>query len=131
MVGYGGDDGVPNFHYNDVIMDTIASQITSLTSVYSTVYSDADQKISKLRVTGLCAGNSPKAGKFPSQMASSAENVSISWRHHIIEVYMYINTIDRVVSFIIVARIHIIILSWVCIANFVYPQISRMKTTQI
>ena len=30
-------------HYNDVIMGTIASQITSLTIVYSTVYSDADQ----------------------------------------------------------------------------------------
>ena len=32
-------------HYNDVIMGTIASQITSLTIVYSTVYSDADQRI--------------------------------------------------------------------------------------
>ena len=31
-------------HYNDVIMDAIASQITSLTIVYSTVYSDADQR---------------------------------------------------------------------------------------
>ena len=31
-------------HYNDVIMSTIASQITSLTIVYSTVYSDADQR---------------------------------------------------------------------------------------
>ena len=30
-------------HYNDVIMGTIASQITSLTSVYSSVYSGADQ----------------------------------------------------------------------------------------
>ena len=30
-------------HYDDVIMWTIASEITSLTSVYSTVYSDADQ----------------------------------------------------------------------------------------
>ena len=30
-------------HYYDVIMDTIASQITSLTIIYSTVYSDADQ----------------------------------------------------------------------------------------
>ena len=29
-------------HYNDVIMTTIASQITSLTVVWSTVYSDAD-----------------------------------------------------------------------------------------
>ena len=31
-------------HYNDVIMDTIASQITSLIIVYSTVYSGADQR---------------------------------------------------------------------------------------
>ena len=31
-------------HYIDVIMTTIASQITSLTVVYSTVYSDADQR---------------------------------------------------------------------------------------
>ena len=30
-------------HYNDVIMSTIASQVTSLTIVYSTVYSGADQ----------------------------------------------------------------------------------------
>ena len=31
-------------HYNDVIMGTIASHITSLTIVYSIVYSDADQR---------------------------------------------------------------------------------------
>ena len=31
-------------HYGDVIMGTISSQITSLTIVYSTVYSDADQR---------------------------------------------------------------------------------------
>ena len=31
-------------HYNDVIMGTIASQITSLTIVYSTFDSDADQR---------------------------------------------------------------------------------------
>ena len=31
-------------HYDDVIMGAIASQITSLTIVYSTVYSDADQR---------------------------------------------------------------------------------------
>ena len=31
-------------HYNDVIMNKIASQITSLTIVYSTVYSGADQR---------------------------------------------------------------------------------------
>ena len=31
-------------HYIDVITTTVASQITSLTAVYSTVYSDADQR---------------------------------------------------------------------------------------
>ena len=40
------------------------------------------KKTSKLRVTGLCAGNSPGTGEFPAQMASYAENVSIWWRHH-------------------------------------------------
>ena len=33
-----------NKHYIDVIMGTMASQITSLTIAYSTVYSDADQR---------------------------------------------------------------------------------------
>ena len=40
------------------------------------------KKTSKLRVTGLCVGNSPGTGEFPTQMASNAENVSIWWRHH-------------------------------------------------
>ena len=50
-------------------MGAIATQITSLKIVYSTVYSDADKKkkTSKLRVTGLCAGNIPGTGEFPTQ----------------------------------------------------------------
>ena len=40
------------------------------------------KKTSKLRVTGLCAGNSPGTGEFPAQMASNVENVFIGWRHH-------------------------------------------------
>ena len=32
------------YHYNDIILGAIASQITSLTIVYSTVYSDADHR---------------------------------------------------------------------------------------
>ena len=40
------------------------------------------KKISKLRVAGLCEGNSPGTGESPTQMASNAENVSIWWRHH-------------------------------------------------
>ena len=38
------ESGTKLRHYNDVIMGTIASQITSLTIVYSTVYSDTDQR---------------------------------------------------------------------------------------
>ena len=61
-------------HYDDVIMRTMASQITSLTSVYSILFRRRSKKTSKRRVTGLCEGN--------SQMVSNAENLSIWWRHH-------------------------------------------------
>ena len=44
------------------------------------------KKTSKLRVTGLCAGNSPWTAEFPAQMASDSENVSIWWRHHVLNV---------------------------------------------
>ena len=71
-----------NDHCTDVIMSAMASQITGVSIVCSTVGSDADRKISKLRVTGLCAGNSPVTCEFPAQKASEAENVSIWWRHH-------------------------------------------------
>ena len=73
-------------HYGDVIMGVITSQITSLTIVYSSVYSDRrrSKKTSELRVTGLGAGNSPGTGEFPAQMASNAENISIWWRHHVL-----------------------------------------------
>ena len=56
---------------------SMASQITSLTIVYPTVYSGADQRK---------AGNSPMTSEFPAQKASNAENVSIWWRHHDIPV---------------------------------------------
>ena len=62
-------------------MGVVASQITSLTTVYSTLYSGTEKK-SKLRVSGLCEGNSPVIGECPAQMTSNMENVSIWWRHH-------------------------------------------------
>ena len=80
-------------NYNDIIMSAMASQITSLTIIYSTVYSNCkSKKTSKLRVTGLCAGNSPVTGEFPAQRASNAENVSIWWRHH--ELPLWCNTLE-------------------------------------
>ena len=66
-------------HYNDIIMRAMASQITSLTIVYSIVYSGADQRkyqssASLAFVRGI--------HRWPAQRASNAENVSIWWRHH-------------------------------------------------
>ena len=40
------------------------------------------ENIKKLRITGLCAGNSQVTGEFPAQNASNVENGSIWWRHH-------------------------------------------------
>ena len=50
-----GDVHMSQWHYSDVIMGAIASQITSLTIVYSTVYSGADQiNIKAPRHWALC-----------------------------------------------------------------------------
>ena len=68
-------DGHRRMHYNDVIMTTIASQITSLTIVYSTVYSGADQSkhqssASLAFVWGIHRGpvNSPHKGPVTRKM---------------------------------------------------------------
>ena len=74
------------YHYSDVLMGMMVSQITSLAGVYQLnhLFRHKSKKTSKLRVTGLCARNSPVTGEFPAQMASNAENVSIWWRHHVL-----------------------------------------------
>ena len=97
-------------HYGDVIMSAIASQITSLTIVYSTVYSDADQRkhqsfaslfpfddiimhcdtslldeLLKSHEIFIFELFSRHVFGFPSQRNSNAENVSI-WCHHAIPV---------------------------------------------
>ena len=46
------------------------------------------KKTSKLRVTGLCEGNSRVTGEFLAQRTSNAESVSIWWRHHDICAWM-------------------------------------------
>ena len=79
-------------HYNDVIMNAMASQITSLTIFFTQpfiqVHIDcllrrrSKKENIKHHVTGLCAGNSPVTGKFPAEWANNAKNVSIWWRHH-------------------------------------------------
>ena len=67
---HNGRDGVSNHQPHDCLLNRLFRRRSKTTS--------------KLRVTGLCAGNSPGTGEFPAQMASYAENVSVWWRHHVI-----------------------------------------------
>ena len=57
-------------HYIDVIMTTMASQFTSLTVVYSTVYSDADQSKhqSSASLAFVWPVNSPHKGPVTRKM---------------------------------------------------------------
>ena len=64
----------PHPHYGDVMMGAIASQITNLMNVYSTVYSDADQRKDQSSASLALVGGIHRG---PAQMASNAENVSI------------------------------------------------------
>ena len=99
-------------HYRDVIINAITSQITSLTIVYSTVSSNADQrKPSTLRVT-FFAGNSPVTGEFPAQGASNAENVSIWWRHHGLLNFKNKQRVRRRVDFSNILMVHVDLILW-------------------
>ena len=64
-------DGVSNHHPHDCLPKRL--------------FRRRSKKTSKLRVTGLCAGNSLVTGEFPAQRASNAENIFIWWRHHYAE----------------------------------------------
>ena len=66
-----------------ITIKTKASQIASLTIVYSTVYSRHIWKKHQNSVSlAFGRGNSPVTGEFPPQKSSNAENISIWWRHH-------------------------------------------------
>ena len=63
--------------WRHVIMGAMESQITSLTIVYSTVYSGADQRKHQSSASLDLCGEFTGDREFPAQMASKAENVSI------------------------------------------------------
>ena len=65
---HNGRDGVSNHLPHDCLLNRL--------------FRRRSKKTLKLRVPGLCAGTSPVTGGFPAQRVSSAENVSIWWRHH-------------------------------------------------
>ena len=72
---HNGQDGVPNHQ--------------PLQCLLNRLFGCRSKKTSKLCVPGLCAGISPVTGEFPAQMASSVENVSIWWRHHVSRTYPF------------------------------------------
>ena len=71
---HNGNDGVSNHQPHHCLLNHL--------------FGCRSKKTSKLRVTGLCAGNSLGTCEFPAQMASNAENVSIWWRHHVLKLVM-------------------------------------------
>ena len=73
------------FHYSNVIMSTLASQITSFTVVYSTVFHSQIKKNIKAPRHWPCAGNS----LVSAQRASNEDSASFWWRHHEIHYYQH------------------------------------------
>ena len=61
-------DGFSNYQPHDCLLNRL--------------FRRRSKKTSKLRITGLWAGNSPVTSEFPTQRASNTENISIWWRHH-------------------------------------------------
>ena len=126
-------------HYGDVTMGTVASQITSLNIVYSTVYSGADQRNTKApRHWPLC-GEFTGTGEFPAQRASNAENVSIWRRHHeigstFLTLYITPFCLDLFISLKVVLFILPLTSSWTLIGldeiNFTKEQIVRSYSFQ-
>ena len=78
---HNGHDSVPNHQPHDCLLNRLFGRRSKTTP--------------KLRVSGLCAGNSPGTSEFPAQMASNAENVSIWWRHHDYRSLMAVRQIPR------------------------------------
>ena len=62
-----------SFDYNDVMMSAMASQITSHTIVYSSVYSGAGQRKHQSSASLAFVRGIHGTGEFPAQRASNAE----------------------------------------------------------
>ena len=80
-------------HYNDVIMGAMASQITSITIVYSTVYTDTDQRkhqspASLAIVRGIHRGPVNSPHKWPvTRKMFPFDDVIMYWTY--INIYIY------------------------------------------
>ena len=71
-------------HCNDVIISTMAAQITSLTIVYSIVYSGAEHRKHQSSASLAFVRGIHRWPVNSRTRARNAENVSIWWRHPVI-----------------------------------------------
>ena len=70
-------------HYSDVIMGAMASQMTNLTIVYSTVYTGADQRKHESSASlAFVRGIHRWPVNSPHKWPVTRKNISIWWRHH-------------------------------------------------
>ena len=82
-------------HYSGIIMGAMMSQITSITIVYSTVYSVADQRKHQSSASLAFVRGIHRWPVNAIQMAGNAENVSIWWCHHVFllsHFYLFLKT---------------------------------------
>ena len=73
------------------------------------LFGRGSKKTSKLRVTGLCAGNAQVTDEFPTRRASNAENASIWWKSESYLCFLCRPTLERL---------------WFCLDLFCYTQFS-------
>ena len=85
---HNGRNGVSNHQPHDCLLNGL--------------FRRRSKKAPKLRVTCLCAGNSPVTGEFHAQMASNVENVSIWWRRHV-----FVKKLHNTYTSVLLARDHI------------------------
>ena len=97
---HNGHSSVSNHQYYDCL--------------HNRLFRRRSKQTSKLRVTGLCVGNSLGTGEFPAQMASNADNVSI-WYHHVTKVigHTWVSHFRRPLSNKMY-NFRIVITSWPC-----------------
>ena len=67
-------------NYNDVIMGVLNHRRPDC--LLNRLFKRRSKKASKLRIPGLCEGNSQVTGEIPTQRPVNPKNISISWRHH-------------------------------------------------
>ena len=127
-------------HYTDAIMGTMASQITSLTIVYSTVYSDADQKKHQSSASLACVGGihrgpvnsrhkwpeTRKMFSFDDVIMTSSGNVSM----HVSEAVVRVVNGGRLQQWIRFFHLSYVYLA-LCVNNGIWGSLMTTLQTQI